>query len=169
MNENNSDDKLENPSSSTPSFWKPAQYGEWASYDDIVRLDPSLAYVLKPEHNFRILHEGYNHSVKEYIAGKFRVYRQKPSPSSSQSRYNPNQQSGYSDQSKNMNFDKKGLGCPVFDDLFVNKKKIVDIKLVKPDELNLEDGWEILNYRPIEVIREQPFVTLVKWEVNNKD
>lgn len=169
MNQNNSDPIQDNTSSPVPSFWKPAQYGEWASYDDIIRFDPSLAYILKPENNFRIQYGGYNHSVKEYTESEFTVYRQKPSqPSSSQSRFNSNRQSSSINQFKNKNFNQEGLISTGHDYLCIGNKKIEAVKVVKEDE-QVQEGWEIFNLNPVLPIDNERRIVLVKWEVSYKD
>jgi hypothetical protein len=167
MTENSPDHIRENTSSTTNSIWRIAPYGEKAPYDDIVRQDPDLADKLERKHDYKVEFEGYKYYVKFYDGGRVIVFRQKSFyiPSSQNNRYNMDDSSRSSNQFTKQYSDNKGSSSTEIDNSSSNHaKKIKDIKLVKPDEFTLEDGWEIHSGRPIVVIREQPFVTLVKWE-----
>ena len=148
----------------TSILWQPAKYGEQALYDDIVRLDPALADILKPEDGFKVTFEGYKYSVKVYDNDLVTVYRQKKSYSSSSqsNRYNTNGHSNPSNQFNNQKFSYKGSNSRELDHIYFENKTIKEVKLVKLKEHLPEEGWEIFGLRPIIVMNEEPHLTLVK-------
>lgn len=170
MTDYNHDSYTEDSQNTTSILWEPAKYGEQASYDDIVRLEPALTNILKPEDGFKVTFEGYKYSVKVYDNERVIVYRQKLSyPSSQSNRYNTNGRSSSSNQFKNQNFNYKGPDSLGLDHICIGNKTMKEVKLVKLEEQFPDEGWEIFSIKPILVIKEEPFVTLVKWATDTKD
>ena len=185
----------QSPQLNSPSFssvigpWKDTRTGgEWARYDEVVITDSRLREKLKPIDNFKIVIEDYKYSVKKNSNGSIVVFRNKKYPNTLglynkrainnsnhtilQNEKDPDTQSRHID---NPNLLDRSFSMennnPILEQnpcCGLGTKTFTDIKLVNPEQFQLEDDWEIHPIMPICTLREKPYVILVRAKTQNE-
>lgn len=146
-----------------PSPWKPTPHGEWAPYDEAIKYDPALGEKLRPENNFKVVHNNLEHKVKINENGFIVVYRSSVSSKTGNG--------GYNDKNQAKRSNDFGRNNAITDEV-VNgdcachgiRRRRTNLKRVKIDEFKPEEGWEIDDI-PTQVVGSEHYVMLSQWKV----